>query len=291
MTAIEMVADSKNRVGEVPVWSPRDRKVWWIDVRQPRIQSYDPDTGAFETFLTGGNVLGSYAIREQGGFMLAQEDGLYAFDAATGERTLLVDPEADFPDHRLNDGRCDRKGRFWLGSMNDKQRTDDGSFYSVGPDLAIAKWFDGINIPNGVCFSPDDKVMYFADTPKKMIWAFDFDIEEGRISNRRVFADLKDAPGRPDGSTVDAEGFVWNAEFAGRRIVRYTPDGRVDRVIDMPVTNITCLGFGGDNLDQLYITTAWQGLSDEQRAAEPLAGALFRTEVGVRGLPEPMFAG
>lgn len=291
MLEIEMIVDSKNRVGEVPVWSPRDRKVWWIDVRQPRIQSFDPDTGNFETFLTGGQALGSYAIREKGGFMLAQEDGLYAFDPANGERELLTDPESDLPDNRLNDGRCDRRGRFWLGSMNDTQRTDDGNFYSVGTDFSIAKWFDGINIPNGVCFSPDDKTMYFADTPKKMIWAFDFDIDEGRISNRRIFADLKDAPGRPDGSTVDAEGFVWNAEFAGHRIVRYAPDGLVDRVIDMPVTNITCVGFGGDNLDQLYITTAWQGLSEEQREKEPHAGALFRTEVGVRGLPEPMFAG
>jgi len=291
MTQIELVADSKNRVGEVPVWSPRDRKVWWIDVRQPRIQAYDPETGTFETYLTGGNALGSYAIRERGGFMLAQEDGLYAFDHETGERTLLIDPEADFPDNRLNDGRCDRKGRFWLGSMNDKQRTDDGYFYSVSSGFEIDRWFDGINIPNGVCFSPDDKTMYFADTPKKMIWAFDFDIDDGRISNRRVFADLSEAPGRPDGSTVDAEGYLWNAEFAGRRIVRYAPDGSVDRVVEMPVTNITCVGFGGDNLDQLYITTASQGLSDEQRASEPHAGALFRADVGVRGLPEPMFAG
>jgi len=211
MSEIELIADCKNRVGEVPVWSARDRKVWWIDVRQPRIQSFDPETGAVETFLTGGKALGSYAIRKAGGFMLAQEDGLYGFDVKTGERTLLADTERNLPDNRLNDGRCDRKGRFWFGSMNDKQRADDGSFYSIDPDLSVAKWFDGINIPNGVCFSPDDRTMYFADTPKKMIWAFDFDIDEGRISNRRVFADLADAPGRPDGSTVDAEGYLWNA--------------------------------------------------------------------------------
>ena len=252
MVQIECVVAAENRVGEVPVWCERTNKLWWIDVRQPRLQSYDLETQESRTFLVEGKAIGSYAIRTKGNFLLAQEDGLYEFDPDSGVRSKLVDPEANLPDNRLNDGRCDRRGRFWLGSMNDKQRNDDGSFYRIDPDLKVTKFFDGINIPNGVCFSLDDKVMYFADTPKRMIWAFDFDIDAGEIYNRRVFSDLTNNPGRPDGSTVDAEGFLWNAEFAGGRIVRYAPDGRVDRIVEMPVTNNTCVGFGGSNYDLLF---------------------------------------
>ena len=291
MVQIDCVAHSENRVGEVPVWCDRTRKIWWIDVRQPRIQSYDPQSGAFVTYLIAAKAIGAWVLRDSGGMVLAQEDGLYSFDPETESHVKLVDPEPDKPDNRLNDGRCDRKGRLWLGSMNDKVRNDDGCFYRIDPDASFKKMFDGINLPNGVCFSPDDKTFYFADTPKRMIWAFDFDLDAGAISNRRVFADLTANPGRPDGSTVDAEGFVWNGEFAGGRIVRYAPDGRVDRIIEMPVTNNTCVGFGGDSYDLLYVTTAWQGLSDEQRAAEPAAGGLFCLDVGVKGLPEPRFAG
>lgn len=287
---IECVVKSGDQVGEVPVWCDRDNLVWWMDVRRPRLQSFDPVTGFHEVFVLPGKALGSYALREEGGMIVAQEDGIYAFVPGT-ERTLLVDPEPEATDNRLNDGRCDRRGRFWLGSMNDKQRTDDGSFYRIGTDLSVQKFFDGINIPNGVAFSPDDTTMYFADTPKRMIWAFDFDIEEGVISNRRIFADLTANPGRPDGSVCDAEGFLWNAEFAGKRIVRYAPDGTVDRVVDMPVTNNTCVGFGGPARDLLYVTTAWQGLSDEQKATEPDAGGLFCLDIGVKGLEEPRFKG
>lgn len=291
MTQIECVVKSGDQVGEVPVWCDRTNLLWWMDVRRPRVQSFDPATGEHKVYLTGGRALGSYALRESGGMILAQDDGLYAFDPGGGEREKIFHPEEDLPDNRLNDGRCDRRGRFWLGSMNDKVRQDDGNFWRIGTDFSAKRFFDGINIPNGVCFSPDDKTMYFADTPKRMMWAFDFDIDDGVISNRRVFADLTANPGRPDGSTVDAEGFIWNCEFAGKRIVRYAPDGTVDRVVEMPVTNITCAGFAGPGHDVLYVTTAWQGLSEEQRAAEPDAGGLFRLDVGVKGLPEPRFQG
>lgn len=288
---IECVVKSKDRVGEVPVWCDRSHKVWWIDVRQPRIQSFDPESGSHEVFLVEGKAIGSYALRESGGMILAQEDGIHLYDPATKSRSMLLELEGDIEVNRLNDGRCDRRGRFWLGSMNDTVREPDGSFYSVSADLEVQKWFGDINIPNGVAFSPDDTVLYFADTPAQKIWAFDFDLEEGRISNRRLFADLAGNPGRPDGSTVDAQGFLWNAEFNGKRVVRYTPDGRIDRVIDMPVTNNTCLGFGGPDLSLLYVTTAWQGLSEEKRVQEPLAGGLFCLDVGIKGLPEPRFAG
>jgi sugar lactone lactonase YvrE len=291
MVQIEPVVRAENRVGEMPIWDGQTKKLWWIDVRQPRLQSYDPVTGETAVHLVEGRALGSYAIRHAGGFMLAQEDGLYAFEPNKSARQKLSDPEEGIKDNRLNDGRCDRRGRFWVGSMNDTVRNEDGSLYRIDPDQTATRIFDHVNLPNGICFSPDDRTMYFADTPKRMIWAFDFDIDDGVISNKRVFADLAGEPGRPDGSTVDAEGFVWNGEFAGGRLVRYAPDGRVDRVVSMPVSNVTCAGFGGEKFDMLFVTSAWQGLSEEQRAKEPDAGALFQLDVGVSGLPEPKFGG
>jgi sugar lactone lactonase YvrE len=291
MTQIECVLRSEDQIGEAPVWCDRTNLLWWVDVRGPKLQSFDPATGRHEVYWTGGRALGGLALRESGGMILAQDDGIHAFTPGDGERRTLLHPEEDRPDNRLNDGRCDRRGRLWIGSMNDTVRRDDGNFWRIGTDRSARKLFDGIDVPNGVCFSPDDKIMYFADTPKRMIWAFDFDLDAGAISNRRVFADLTANPGRPDGSTVDAEGFVWNCEFAGRRIVRYAPDGSVDRIVEMPVTNVTCAGFAGPNRDVLYATTARQGLSEAQRAAEPDAGGLFRLDVGVKGLPEPRYGG
>ena len=155
----------------------------------------------------------------------------------------------------------------------------------------MQKLFDGISVPNSTAFSPDDRTLYFADTPRHAIWAFDFDIAAGAIANRRVFADLTARKGLPDGSCVDAQGFLWNAEFAGTRLTRYAPDGRVDRTVELPVTSPTCCCFGGATLDTLYVVSSTHRHTAEQRAAEPCSGGLLALDVGVRGLPEATFGG
>lgn len=224
--------------------------------------------------------------------VLAMNDGLYAFDPETRTRSFLVDPEPDKPENRLNDGRCDRRGRFWVGSMSEKVFEPLGSFFRIDADLSANWLFNDVIIPNSIAFSPDDRTLYFADTRKFTIWAFDFDIDKGTLSNRRIFADTSERrPGRPDGSCVDSEGFLWNTEYAGGRLVRYAPDGRIDRIVELPVSHPTCCTFGGEGLDLLFVTSAVNPLNPGQRSVESEAGALFALDLGVRGLPEPFFKG
>jgi sugar lactone lactonase YvrE len=169
-------------------------------------------------------------------------------------------------------------------------RRASGSFYRIGADRGVLRLFDGITVPNSTAFSPDDRTLYFADTPRHVIWAFDFNLHAGMIGERQVFADLTARKGFPDGSCIDAEGFLWNAEYGGYRLTRYAPDGRIDRTIELPVTNPTCCCFGGDNLDTLYVTSAMPAPRPGQEF-RAMDGALLALDVGVRGLPEAAFGG
>ena len=223
--------------------------------------------------------------------MLALDNGLHGFDPATGKLSFLVHAEPNEPGNRYNDGRCDRRGRLWIGTMDIGIRRASGSFYRVGADRSVLRLFDGITVPNSTAFSPDDRTLYFADTPRHVIWAFDFNLHAGMIGERRVFADLTARKGFPDGSCVDAEGFLWNAEYGGHRLTRYAPDGRADRTIELPVTNPTCCCFGGDNLDTLYVTSATAAPKPGQATPAPMEGGLLALDVGVRGLPEAAFGG
>jgi sugar lactone lactonase YvrE len=284
--AYNIVGRERDRLGEVPVWSVRDRCLWWVDVLTPTLRRYAPDTGEHASWPIPVRSLGCVALRANGGLILGTDAGVLAFDPQSGA-TLLVQPETDKPAHRLNDGRCDRHGRLWVGSMNERAFVPEGTLFRVDPDLSVHPMLDRIKVPNAIAFSPDDRTLYFADTRAHTIWRFDFDLAEGRISNRRVFAETR-APARPDGACVDADGFLWNAHFAGACLVRYAPDGRVDRVVELPVGNPTCCCFGGDNLDILFVTSA----SDPVLTGAPpsdVCGKLIALDVGSRGLPEPVF--
>ncbi len=286
---IDVAVAASDILGEVPLWCARTQRLWWIDVRRPSLQSFDPASGAHKVSVIPAPVIGSFALRQSGGFVLASTDGLYAYDIGKALTPLL--PYHDKPQNRFNDGKCDRRGRFWVGTMNNTPGNPDGSLYRVDPDLSIHPMFDGVYCPNSLAFSPDDRVLYYADTKMKKIWAFDYDLERGEISGRRLLHDLADAPVAPDGSTVDAEGCLWNAEYGSGRLVRYTPDGRIDRVVTLPTSQPTSCAFGGPDLSVLFVTTAAQNLSPGRRAEEPLAGALLMLDAGVKGCPEPLFAG
>jgi len=285
---VEVAARGADLLGECPLWDERGRLLWWVDSRWPAVKQLDPASGAV-MMLVLPEVVGSIAFREQGGLLAATKSGIHFLDAASGALEARANPEAALPENRFNDGRCDRAGRFWAGTMSDVKRDPVGSLYRFDADMACTRLRNAVVIPNSLAFSPDGGRMYFADTMRHILWAYDYDPASGAATNERVFADA--GAGRPDGSCVDAEGCLWNAEYGGWRLVRYTPAGKVDRVVEVPVANPTCCCFGGEDLGTLYVTTARQRLSPEELARQPLAGSLLALRPGVKGLPEGRFAG
>jgi sugar lactone lactonase YvrE len=290
MAHIDCVHPGQHILGESPIWSVADEALYWVDIQAPAIHRLRPSSGEVDTWRLAEKV-GSIALRRRGGLLAATESGFHFFDPATGRLQQIMDPERHMPENRMNDGRCDRAGRFWAGTMNESSHEPVGALYCLEPNLTVRRIETGISIPNSLAWSPDDRVMYFADSARRRIWAYDFDVAHGVMWNRRIFVDAADHPGVPDGSTVDAEGCLWNAEHGGSRVCRYTPAGRLDRVLDLPVTQPTCCAFGGPRLETLYITTAREGLGPEKLAQQPLAGAVFALQPGVSGLPEPAFGG
>ncbi len=288
-TVVDCVVRSHDRLGESPVWSAGERKLYWVDSRAPAVRRFDPASGALESRALPA-LVGSIGLRARGGLVLALQSGFHAVDAFDASLQAICDPEADAPENRFNDGRCDRRGRFWAGTMNDRRRDPTGALYRLDPDHRCTRVRDDIIVPNSIAWSPDDRTMYFADTYRTVILAYPFDLDAGALGTPRTFAD-RFARGRPDGSTVDADGCLWNAEYAGGRVVRYTPRGEIDRIVELPVSQPTSCCFGGPDLEVLYVTTASQRLNPEQLAGEPLAGSVFAVAVGVRGLPEPAFGG
>ena len=301
--SIDCVLQCENLLGEGPVWDIEERRLYWVDgtgrrVGKPSIWRLDPRTTRVEHWSLDRDV-GALALRQGGGAVLALDDGFYFFnfDSANLELIQLVD--ADQPRTRLNDGKCDRRGRFFAGGMDDKEELKICGLWRLDPDLRVTKVDEGIICSNGPCWSPDDRTFYFADTFQGEFWAYDYDIESGALSNKRVFASFGKDPGVADGSTVDAEGCMWNAQLISGELVRYAPDGSVERRIGMPVRNITSITFGGEQLDEIYVTSMARvkhpAVHDRfAKELEPqfLAGSLFRiTGLGIRGVPEPRFAG
>ena len=291
MTQIECVVRSGNQVGEVPVWCDRTNRLWWMDVRRPRLQSYDPETGEHEVYLTGGRALGSYAIREQGGMILAQDDGIYAFNPGEGEREKLFHPEEDLPDNRLNDGRCDRRGRFWLGSMNDKVRQDDGNFWRVNPDLDGQEVLRRHQYPERRLLQsrrPDDVLRRHAeadDVGLRLRHRRRRHLEPSRLCR----PDRQPRPARRLDRRCRGLRLELRVRRQARRAVRA---GRQRRPRHRNAGDQCHLrGFRRSEPRHPLCHDRLAGALEEQKAAEPDAGGLFRIDIDIKGLPEPRFAG
>jgi L-arabinonolactonase len=287
---VECVAQTNDVLGESAWWDAEGGAFWWADLFKPALHRLDPTTGAVESW-TPPEKLCSMALRRRGGLILATRAGIAFYDPPTGAFEIVARPEADRPGNMMNDGKCDRRGRFWVGSMDKSLETVSGRLYRIDADRAAHVMAEDIELWNGTCFSPDDRTLYFADSRRRAIFACDLDIDEGTVRNRRRFVSTEDVHGVPDGATVDADGCLWSCQFESGTIRRYAPDGRLDRVLALPVSRPTSCSFGGEKLDRLYVTTATFRLPPEKRAQEKGAGGVLALEVGVRGLPEPRFAG
>jgi sugar lactone lactonase YvrE len=289
MNVYRRIGDQTDILGESPIWHEREQALYWVDVRRPAIRRLDYVVGDIVTWAMP-DLIGSIAFAADDRLLVALPDRIALFEPATGSLETVAVLQPRVPDHRFNDGRCDRQGRFWVGTMHNITRAPEGVLYRLDRDRGeLVTTNTGICIPNSLAWSPDGRTMYFADSLRYAIFAYDFDTATGQMRNERVFVETR-APGFPDGSTVDAEGYLWNAEFNAWRVVRYSPVGRVDRVIELPAEHPTSCAFGGPDLDILFVTTASQWMTEAETAAQPMAGALLAIDVCVRGLPEPRLA-
>jgi sugar lactone lactonase YvrE/DNA-binding IclR family transcriptional regulator len=288
---VECVSESRSLLGEGPMWSPRDGALYWVDILTPSIHRYDSVQGLDSEIKLGSMV--SVAIpKATGGLLVATTSGLMTFDDENKRLTLLCHPESERSGNRYNDGKCDRMGRLWIGTLDMGTAANRGNLFRVDSDGSWKKMDSGFTVANGLGWSPDNRTMYFTDSIRRVIYAYEFDLRSGEISNRKALITLDPSDGIPDGLTVDEDGCLWVAIWDAWRISRFSPDGRELMRIKMPVPRPTSCCFGGANLDTLYVTSASVRLNAEALAAAPLSGSLFAIRIpGVRGLPETTFAG
>jgi len=288
--AVDCVLPAAAVLGESPWWSAAAARLHWVDILGLTVNAFDPATGTNVAVPTEV-VIGSVVGRRAGGLIAATQRGIQALDPATGRMQPLADPESDRPGNRFNDGKCDRAGRLIAGTMSLESAPGRGSLYRIDADGRWTRLDEGFTVSNGVGFSPDGTRLYFSDSHSRRIWLYDYDPAAGTVRSRRVFAEIDQRRGLPDGLTVDAEGGVWVALWDGWQVIRLAPDGREDRAIALPVPRPTSCMFGGPGLDTLYVTSARLRLSAETLAEAPLSGGLLALRPGIQGLPEPAFAG
>ncbi len=281
----EVVLEAGADLGEGPVWT--GDALWWVDIEAGLVHHTDPATGDDEV-IDVGEPVGAVIPRVGGGAVLGVRDGVAFWDRnGREERRLLI--EADDAESRMNDARCDPAGRLFTGTMTHEHRRS--ALYRVDPDGSVTTVLTGLGISNGLGWSPDGAHLYFIDTPTLRVDVMTYDVDSGTVGERTPLVRIGEGEGYPDGMAVDAEGGLWVAFWDGGCVRRYDPDGALLRTVELPVDRVTSCTFGGPDLDRLFVTTASTGLDAAQRAAQPLAGAVFAVDPGVRGLPVSRFAG
>lgn len=297
MATAKLILNAKATLGEGPIWDPREKALWWIDINEHRLHRYDPGVGhegdaKNETYDIGQRV-GTVVPRTSGGLMLAIEHGFASYDPATKQLEILADPEAHLPGNRFNDGKCDPAGRFWAGTLQSiEEDMTAGTLYCMSADGQVEPRVLGVGISNGIVWTSDKKTMYFIDSPTRRVDAFDYDNTTGAISNRRPAVELPEGIGYPDGMTIDAEDKLWVALWAGWGVARFDPvSGNLLEKIDVAASQVTACALGGPNLTDMYITTARRDLTGSLLDDQPHAGGLFHAEVVVPGVASCAFAG
>jgi L-arabinonolactonase len=291
MDTIPRCVQSANSIlGEGPSWDATEGVLYWVDIRRPAVFRWDPDRGQTGHWPMP-NAVGCVSAAKSGRLVFADSEGFGFLDPASGQISRITDPESDLPQNRFNDGKVDRAGRLWAGTADDRCVQPSGSLYCLDTELSVHRVATGFICSNGLGWSPDSRIMYFTDSMVRTIWAYEFDLRSGNLGTRRIFARLSENDGVPDGLTVDAEGFVWSAIWDGWRLIRYTPDGTIDREFRMPVQRPSSCMFGGADFKTLYVTSACAELDWRSLCKGPLAGALFSLQTDVAGLPETAFGG
>ena len=289
-SAFVCVLDIKASLGECPVWSVAEQVLYWVDINAPALNRFDPATGR-NAAMPMPESIGCFALRARGGFVVALRGGIWL---ARGDGTLerkIAEPPYDPTHHRFNDGRCDRQGRFFAGSMNEKRDANSASLIRLDPDFRVTRVLDDMMISNGLAWSRDGRTMYHADTPTLTIDTYDYDIATGLPGNRRAFARFTRETDRPDGGAIDSEDCYWTAFYRGGKVLRISPAGEVLATIAIPALCPTICAFGGSDLRTLYVTSARQLRSGDELARLPQSGGIFALRVGVPGIAEPAFAG
>lgn len=287
-STIQCIANVHAVLGEGPVWVAREGALYWVDIKGRKVFRLG-SSGQIDCWNTPLRV-GSIAPRASGGFIAGTDQGIAHIDLADNRFDIVASPEASRPSNRFNDGKVDRQGRFWAGTMDDAEREATGTLYCFAPDLRWDVADGGYRVTNGPAFSPSGDRMYHNDSPRRVTYVFDL-APDGAATNRRTLLQFAAGDGYPDGMTVDAEGCLWIAFWDGGCVRRFSPQGALLKTVEMPVTRPTSLAFGGADLDRLYVTSASIGLEPDAAAMQPNAGGLFMLSPGVRGVEDMPFAG
>jgi len=295
---VRCILEARSALAESALWSAKEQVLYWLDQMRPEIHRFDPATGEdVKLDLDLPAQLGGLVPLKNGGMALAAADGITLLSPDLKRRQTLVNPIAGQPNISFNDAKCDRQGRLWAGTTDRNEVEALGKLYRIDPDGTATVFADGFVCSNGPSFSPDGRRMYHSCSHERLINVYDIDPGTGNASRPRPFTTFTAAEGVPDGSTVDAEGYFWSTHWGGSRVTRYTPNGRIDRIIDIPVKKVTSCAFGGRDMDTLFVTTAsiefesgrWIYMEDAAFDAEPMLGGIFAIDVGIKGLQEPAF--
>ena len=290
-TADQCVLRCDAIVGESPLWHVAQQRLYWVDIQGKQVFRFNPLTRHNESYAMP-QIVTCLAFRQRGGLVMTLRKNLAFFDPDTGSLEIAREVEADQPGNRFNDGRVDPQGRFWAGTMGAKDwDAPVGHLYRIAADQHVTTVRGEVICSNGTSWSPDGRTMYYTESFRYTVWAYDFDPDTGDLSNKRPFATLPKGKVFPDGLCVDAEGFVWSNHVGAGRVVRYDPAGQIERQVQLPVPRGCGSTFGGPDLSTLYVTTARETMSAAELDAAPLSGSLFAIDVGVRGLPSTPFAG
>jgi sugar lactone lactonase YvrE len=289
--SFEVLTKYRAEIGEGPSWDSRSSTLYWVDILRGNVHRFQPDNGK-DNFIHTGGYVSSVVPRKSGDVMVTLQHGFYALDLKTCNVTLIREVEKDLASNRFNDGKCDAYGRYWAGTMSLDGSKSKGGLYFLSRDNTVTEKLSSVSCSNGLGWSPDNKVMYYIDTPTRRVVCFDFTLETGEIEKKRTVVDFTNQQGSPDGMTVDQEGMIWVAQWGGSKVSRWNPStGKMLDQIVLPTMCVSSCCFGGKNLDELYITTARRGSEEQTPSEQPYAGALFRAKVEVGGLPTFSFDG